>query len=176
MVEGNDWGKAARQYFIECERVLKQQSVAVTTPLLPQTYADALRALAAEVERKEFLEKENAKLLPKAEFTDLVLRSDTTLTTTTVASQLGMSARALNRILCEKGIQYKHHDHYILHAKYQGLKYADLRTHAYTSPEGIIKTRHYMVWTERGRAFIQSLLNDKLSFSKSRKEAARVNA
>jgi phage anti-repressor protein/phage antirepressor YoqD-like protein len=48
MVERNDKGKQARQYFIECERV------ALTPALqLPQTFAESLRMLADEVEQKQ---------------------------------------------------------------------------------------------------------------------------
>ena len=39
---------------------------------LPQTYQEALRALADKVEQNEKLAAENAKLLPKAEFFDAV--------------------------------------------------------------------------------------------------------
>lgn len=49
------------------------------TVALPQTYAEALRALAAEVEQKETLALENAALRPKAEFFDAVAGSDDTV-------------------------------------------------------------------------------------------------
>lgn len=48
MVERNENGKQARQYFIECERLAKEN-----TPSLPKDYATALRVLADEVEQKE---------------------------------------------------------------------------------------------------------------------------
>ena len=40
-----------RDYFVECER----RALAAPAPSLPQTYAAALRTLAAEVEEKERL-------------------------------------------------------------------------------------------------------------------------
>ncbi len=48
MVEQNDKGKQARLYFIECEKQLIRNR-----PTLPQNYAQALRAYADEVERRE---------------------------------------------------------------------------------------------------------------------------
>lgn len=56
MVQNNDRGRQARQYFIECERRAKE-----ATPALPQDYASALRELAATVEAREIAEKRAAE-------------------------------------------------------------------------------------------------------------------
>ena len=50
-----------------------------TQPALPQSFSEALRLLAAEVEAKEALEKEIKILAPKAEVYDTVMESDTWL-------------------------------------------------------------------------------------------------
>ena len=65
-------------------------------------------------------------LTPKAEYTDKVLQSETTMTATEVAKSLGLSAARLNEMLCDRGIQYKHRKHYVLSAKYQNKGYAKL--------------------------------------------------
>ena len=62
MVERNAKGKQARQYFIECEKVAKQQ-------LIPQTLPEALR-LAAD------LAEQNAMLAPKAAIADRLIISE----------------------------------------------------------------------------------------------------
>lgn len=49
MIENNEIGKIIRKYFIRCEKELKKLS--------PTNYAEALRALADEVEKKEQAEK-----------------------------------------------------------------------------------------------------------------------
>ena len=56
---------------------------------IPQTYQDALRALADEVEQREKLERERQVLLPKAEFFDAVTDSKT-------AVSIGDAAKVLD--------------------------------------------------------------------------------
>lgn len=55
---------------------------------LPQTYQEALRALADKVEQNEKLAAENAKLLPKAAFFDAVTDSKTAISIGEVAKVL----------------------------------------------------------------------------------------
>lgn len=55
---------------------------------LPQTYQEALRALADKVEQNEKLAAENAKLLPKAEFFDAVTDSKSAISIGEVAKVL----------------------------------------------------------------------------------------
>ena len=53
MIQRTDKGKQARAYFLECERRVKS-----STPAIPQTYAEALRAAADNAERAERAEAE----------------------------------------------------------------------------------------------------------------------
>ena len=55
MVERTDKGKQARQYFIECERKLRETQA----KLAPKTYVEALRTLADEVEAHELIQTFN---------------------------------------------------------------------------------------------------------------------
>lgn len=124
--------------------------------VLPTTYADALRQLADKVE-------ENEQLRPKAEYTDKVLQSSSTYTITQIAKELGYrSGKALNNILESKGIQYKQSGSWLLCADYCGKDYTSFRTHEKTNIDtGEVKTYSNTVWTETGRNFIHSLLNQK---------------
>lgn len=63
MLQRTEKGKQARRYFIEVEK--RARAIAA-----PQTYAEALRELAATVERTEALEAANAELTPRAEAWD----------------------------------------------------------------------------------------------------------
>lgn len=121
-------------------------------------------ALAAEEENMR-LSETVAILSPKAEYTDKVLLSEGSFTTTDIADELGMSAIKLNRLLVYKGIQRKTNSRYVLYAKYQGKGYATTRTHPHTGSDGVIRTTHLLVWTEKGRVFLHNLVNHDLSWS-----------
>ena len=71
------------------EEVVPQIRKTGSYSLVPQSYAEALRAYADEVERREKLESENIKMLPKAEFFDAVASSKD-------AIDLGAAAKVLD--------------------------------------------------------------------------------
>ncbi len=171
MVEGNERGKQARQYFIECEKRFRTQQPQENF-ITPQTFSEALLLAGRIQAEKEKLEAENAKLAPKAEYTDKVLASVTDITTTTIAKELGMSAVKLNKILCEAKVQYYHDGHYVLYSKYQSRGYTETRTYQWYDKSGVSHTKHNTVWTERGRALVHSIVNSTLSFHKKRKEVS----
>ena len=127
-----------------------------------QQLAEAFLIASQVITEKE---AEIKQLKPKAEYTEKILTSATELTTTTIAKELGMSAIALNKILCDKGIQFKHQDHYVLYAKYQNKGYTKTRTTQYDDNNQVSRTAHQMVWTETGRAFIHKQVNANLSYS-----------
>lgn len=64
MIQRTEKGKQARQYFIECERRVKDHQA---TPALPQDYASALRELASTVEAKELAEEQEREQRELAE-------------------------------------------------------------------------------------------------------------
>lgn len=108
MVENNEKGRIARQYFIRCEEIATSSNVA-----LPKDYPSALRELADKVEENTRLELENKqkdnqikKLQPKADFADAAFKAEGNV-------DIGQAAKILNlpfgrntlfRKLREKGV------------------------------------------------------------------------
>jgi phage antirepressor YoqD-like protein len=120
---------------------------------------EALQQKAQILEgQNEHLAHEVKVLAPKAEYTDRVLQSTSTYTTTQVAKELGMSGIALNKKLHAMGVQYKQSGQWLLYAKYQGKEYSESRTHHYLHDDGSIGTNIETVWTERGRAFVHHIM------------------
>ena len=122
--------------------------------------ARALQIMQATLERRD---REIALLKPRAAYADHVLDSISCFTITQVAKELSMTGRELNRLLCERGIQYPQSGQYLLYAKYARRGYAQNRTHEFHNSQGDLMTRTYLVWTEAGRDFIHQLLSTELN-------------
>ena len=118
--------------------------------------ARALQIMQATLERRN---AEIALLKPRADYADHVLDSISCFTVSQIAKELSMTGRELNRILCERGIQYPQSGQYLLYAKYARRGYAQNRTCEYRKANGDLITRTYLVWTETGREFIHKFLN-----------------
>ena len=122
--------------------------------------ARALQIMKAAIESRDEV---IAELLPRADYADEVLDSVSCITTTQLAKELGMTAQELNRRLCEMRIQYWQSGQYMLYADYARMGLAKSRIHKRVLKHGMVLTEMYLVWTERGREFIHSLLNPKLA-------------
>ena len=122
--------------------------------------ARALQIMKAAIESRDEV---IAELLPRADYADEVLDSVSCITTTQLAKELGMTAQELNRRLCEMRIQYWQSGQYMLYADYARMGLAKSRTHKRVLKHGMVLTEMYLVWTERGRELIHSLLNPKLA-------------
>ena len=91
MVERNDKGKQARQYFIECERKLRERQV----KLAPKTYVEALRALADEVEAHNKTQEQLAIAAPKSEYFDKLVERNLLTNFTITAKEFGIKRKDL---------------------------------------------------------------------------------
>ena len=120
--------------------------------------ARALQIMQATLQRRD---EQIAKLQPRADYADHVLDSVSCFTVTQIGKELNMTGHDLNILLCQKHIQYVQSGQYLLYADYARQGLAKNRTFEYHSPDGELKTKTYLVWTERGRDFIHQLLNPK---------------
>lgn len=116
------------------------------------------RALQLTHNRLQRREKEIAALRPKAEYAEEVLLSETCLTTRQIAKELGMTAQALNRLLEAHRIQFNQSGQWMLYREYADKGLAQNRTFPYRDSKGMAKTQTQMVWTERGRLFIHTMV------------------
>ena len=96
-------------------------------PKLPTTYKEALQHLIEQVEVNEKLQLEGKmkdqvikELKPKADYTDMILKNKGLVTITQIAKDYGMSGKEMNKILHERGIQYKQSGQWLLYKQHQG--------------------------------------------------------
>lgn len=116
----------------------------------------------AQLQEQNRLQSEELRLsAPKADYYDKVMMSEDAYCTNRIAKELGMSAKTLNRILKERGVQYKQGGQWLLKHKYQNRGYTKTHTHHFTHSNGELGTTMSTVWTERGREWIHSLLKSK---------------
>ena len=132
--------------------------------------ARALNIMHTALERRE---KEIALLKPKADYADQVLDSVSCFTTTQLAKGMGMTAIQLNRLLCQRGIQYGQSGQYMLYAHYARMGLAQNRISSYPDMFGTLHTSSRLVWTEKGRKFVYRLLNGNVN-QRSTPEGAEV--
>lgn len=155
MIQRNERGKQARQYFIECEKRLK----ALNPPLtLEEQMARGLLAAQKMLDQIK-LELTQAKQLvhelqPKATYYDLVLQNKSLLSVTKIAKDYGKSAIWLNTKLHEYGIQFKQGDQWFLYQRYAQNGYTQSDTYVIDDTHSRMNTK----WTQKGRLFIYDTL------------------
>ena len=141
--------------------IRKTGSYAVT----PKDYASALRALADEWEKNQKLLEENElqkqvieDYEPKVTYYDTILQSNDAFTVTQIAADYGISAKELNRILYQEGIQHRVGKQWVLYRKYMGNGFTKSATHKFVRSDGSIGTSILTKWTQKGRVEIHYIL------------------
>ena len=131
----------------------------------PDLGIQALLALKAEREARKALEVDNrvkdqqiAELKPKASYYDLILQCSGLLSVTEIAKDYGLSAKALNKMLHELGIQFNQSGVWFLYSKYQSCGYTQTKTQNYAKPDGTQGARVHTYWTQKGRLFLYDRL------------------
>lgn len=143
----------------------EEMESALKTPQLPTDYLTALKALVRSEEEKKLLsfETEQQKQLilelqPKADYVDTILKNPGIVTITQISKDYGMTGTEMNKLLHDKGVQYKQSGQWLLYKKYHGMGY----THSETTPiirsDGRAGVKMNTKWTQNGRLFIYNLL------------------
>lgn len=155
MIQRNERGKQARQYFLAVEAQWNSpEAVMRRAVLIAQKQNDQLKAV-----NKQLL-AENSDLKPDAEYARAVCIGDNCRTATSIAKDYGMSGEKLNSILHGLKIQWKNSDgQWVLYAKYSGKGYTKNRKgRPFEHNSGKITTPNTTVWTEAGQRFIYEQL------------------
>lgn len=143
-------------------------------PQVPQSFSEALLLAAKqqqEIEEKQKqIEAQTAQIneldsavkemQPKVTYVDTILSSKETVTTTQIAQDYGMSAKAFNILLRNFGIQRKVGGQWILYAKYISFGYVQSETVSITHSDGSIGSVMHTKWTQKGRLFLYNELKE----------------
>lgn len=144
--------------FNQMEEVLRGQIQKLDSYMI-ENPIDRAKRWIEEYQEKVALLEENKINKPKANYYDKVLNTKGTMTTTQVAKGFGMTAQTLNTYLYDKKVQFKQGEMWMPYKEYDGKGYTDVRTFLLDDNT----TKHYLVWTEKGRKMIYDLLvEDKL--------------
>ena len=155
MIQRTEVGKQARQYFIQVEKDYNSPE---------KIMARALRIAEKELSTLKLENKvqaqQIAELQPKATYYDLILQCPSLLSVTEIAKDYGLSAKGLNKILHEQGVQFNQSGVWFLYSKYQDKGYTSTKTQNYNRPDGTQGSRVHTYWTQKGRLFLYGLLKD----------------
>ena len=159
MIQRNEKGKQARQYFLEVEKAWNSPDMIMKRALqIADKRVITLQTENNQLQLESSVQKQQiAELQPKASYYDLVLQNKSLLSDSKIAKDFGRSAVWLNRYLHELGVQYKQGDIWLLYAKHQDKGYTQTHTHVIDSEKSRVTTK----WTQKGRLFIYDLLKNK---------------
>ena len=153
MLQRNERGKQARQYFIQLEKDWNSPEKVMARAL--QIADQKLHMLETEnAQQKQLL----AEYSPKASYYDVVLQTPDALSISQIAKDYGKSAKWLNQQLHEMGVQYNQGGVWLLYQQYAEQGYTRSKTHTYSGNDGMQHSRLHTYWTQKGRLFIYETL------------------
>jgi len=129
----------------------------------PDLAIQAFTALKEERAKRRALEDENAQqrqllaeFSPKASYYDVVLQTPDVMSATQIAKDYGKSAKWLNKLLHEKGVQYKQGDVWLLYQKHRAGIYqiqdGDLQRQGWSATQ----QNSYILDSERSALHLRS--------------------
>lgn len=134
----------------------------------PDMLIQTLQALKAEREQRRQLENKARSLeqrvheyRPKAQYVDEILKCPGCLNISQIAADYNMSAKALNALLHEEGIQYRQGGQWLLYEKYRGRGLTRSKTTHIIRNDGRADTVTHTQWTNEGRMLIHQVLKER---------------
>ena len=129
MVERNEKGRQARQYFIEMEKVAKRQIQESRISLPDFTNpAESARAWAEEYEKRELAEQKLIEAQPKIEFVQKYVEVGTTKSLRETAKILKVPERAMIDCLVGDGLLFRQSGNLLPYQKYHAKGLFDVKT------------------------------------------------
>ena len=142
--KGNLFTDKYMDRFEEMEKKLQKQ--------LPGTYIEALEQLLASEKEKARVQLE---LKDEQHKNEMLMHFNKLYTTTEIAKELGIkSAAKLNKVLNDKGIQFKQNGTWVLYSDYSECGYVSIK-------QTLLENGHIIYdrkWTQEGRKFLLVLL------------------
>lgn len=163
MLQRNERGKQARQYFIRLEQDWNspEKVMARALDIAHKQLADLRTENTALLAENEMQRQAIADFEPVQQYVDTILNSKDAVAITQIAADYGMSARQLNKILHEAGVQHKVNDQWILYKKHMGKGLTVSRTIHFQRSDGRPDTKINTCWTQKGRMMIHNLLTER---------------
>ena len=149
----------------------------------PDTIIKLATDLKTERAKRKAVEAENERqrqtikdFEPIKQYVDIILESTGTLTTSQIAADYDLSARTLNKILHEEGVQHNVNGQWILYRKHMGMGYTKSKTIPITRSDGSPDTKLHTQWTQKGRMMIHEILTRRGIKAVMDKEIEKRNA
>lgn len=111
----------------------------------PDLLLDVVTKYKEERTLRLMAEQRVNELQPKATYYDLVIQNKSLLSVTKIAKDYGISARKLNSLLHEFGIQFKQGDMWFLYQNYADKGYTQSFTHVIDDENSRMSTK----WTQK---------------------------
>ena len=170
MIQRNEKGKLARQYFLALEKDWNSPEKVMARALqIAEKELKQVKALnsALKVENNDLIAENErqrqviADFEPIKRYMDTILESPGVMATSQIAADYDMSGRRLNKILHEEGVQRCVNGQWLLYRKHMGQGYTKSKTFTFDRSDGIQDSRTQTYWTQKGRIMIHEILTKR---------------
>lgn len=163
MIQRSEKGKQFRQYFIEIENQWNTPEAVMARALqMANQKLEEIKNTNKQLETTVAVQTQQiSELKPKATYYDVILNCKDLVSATEIAKDYGKSAKWLNNLLHELGVQFKQGGIWLLYQNYAECGYTSTKTHNYLDDSGGNHAKVHTYWTQKGRIFIYDLLKGK---------------